>query len=153
MAGGLASARPQEAAVVARLSKHDEAEVRAAGGVVVRAGSGDEPEVLLVHRPKYDDWTIPKGKLDAGESDLEAAVREVEEETGLHCQVGRELPSVSYNDRNGRSKVVRYWEMTPSSGRFTPSHEVDDARWLPLSAASRFLTYERDRTVLQAVES
>jgi 8-oxo-dGTP diphosphatase len=128
-------------------------EVRAAGGVVLREGGADELEVLLVHRPKYDDWTIPKGKLDEGESDVEAAIREVEEETGLRCEVGRELPSISYQDRNGRSKVVRYWEMTRSSGRFAPSHEVDDARWLPLSAAAGLLTYERDRAVLQAVGS
>ena len=125
--------------------------MRAAGGVVLRPGPEGEPEVLLVHRPKYDDWTIPKGKLDPGESDLDAAVREVEEETGLHCDVGRELPSVTYNDRNGRSKLVRYWEMTPGRGRFKPNHEVDEARWLPLREALKQLTHDRDREVLAAV--
>ncbi|HUQ64480.1 MAG TPA: NUDIX hydrolase [Acidimicrobiales bacterium] len=136
---------------MARLSKHDASDVRAAGGVVLRPGPSGDPEVLLVHRPKYDDWTIPKGKLDPGESDLDAAVREVEEETGLHCHVGRELPSVAYDDRNGHSKVVRYWEMTPARGRFKPNHEVDEARWLPLEEASQLLTHDRDRDVLAAV--
>ncbi|MDQ6909524.1 MAG: NUDIX hydrolase [Actinomycetota bacterium] len=127
--------------------------VRAAGGVVLRPGPTGDPEVLLVHRPKYDDWTIPKGKLDDGERDLDAAIREVQEETGLQCLVGRELPSVTYDDRNGRHKTVRYWEMAPARGRFQPSHEVDEARWLPLAEASRMLTYDRDRSLLQAVES
>jgi 8-oxo-dGTP pyrophosphatase MutT (NUDIX family) len=151
MAGGVAPARSQEAAVVARLSKREEPQVRAAGGVVLRPGLQGQPEVLLVHRPKYDDWTIPKGKLDPGESDLEAAVREVEEETGLQCDVGRELPTAAYSDHNGHSKVVRYWEMTPARGRFQPNHEVDDVRWLPLHEAMQLLTYDRDRDVLAAV--
>lgn len=133
----------------------DDKEVRAAGGVVVRPGrapGGAEPEVLLVHRPKYGDWTIPKGKLDPGESDLDAAVREVEEETGLRCEVGRELPETRYRDRGGRPKVVRYWEMRPAGGRdFVPTAEVDEIRWLPVSEAARLLTYDRDRPVLAAL--
>ncbi|MDQ6927493.1 MAG: NUDIX hydrolase [Actinomycetota bacterium] len=135
---------------MARVKSRDE--VRAAGGVVLRAGADGELEVLLVHRPKYDDWTIPKGKLEEGETDLEAAVREVEEETGSRCDVGRELPSVSYDDRNGHHKTVRYWEMRPSGGQFAPTSEVDEAQWVPLSRASRLLTYDRDRTVLKAVD-
>jgi 8-oxo-dGTP diphosphatase len=121
--------------------------------VVLRAGPSGEREVLLVHRPKYNDWTIPKGKLDAGETDLEAAVREVEEETGLRCTVGRELPSVSYDDRNGRPKTVRYWEMTASSGQFEPTSEVDEVKWVPLTKAAELLTYARDRDVLAAATS
>ncbi|HEX8769535.1 MAG TPA: NUDIX hydrolase [Acidimicrobiales bacterium] len=133
---------------MARLNNDETDLVRAAGGVVRRAGPGGETEVLLVHRPKYDDWTIPKGKLDPGESDLEAALREVEEETGLQCDIVRELPGVSYTDRDGRDKTVRYWEMTPVAGQFVPNHEVDEARWLPVADALNLLTYPRDREVL-----
>jgi 8-oxo-dGTP diphosphatase len=121
--------------------------VRAAGGVVVRREGGDW-EVLLVHRPRYDDWTLPKGKLEPGETEAEGALREVEEETGLRCELGPELAKTSYTDSRGRPKTVRYWEMYPREGSFTPHHEVDDARWLPLDEARRLLSYDRDRTVL-----
>lgn len=136
---------------MARLRKPELRPVRAAGGLVLRAGPTGETEVLLVHRPKYDDWTIPKGKLDPGEDDLDAALREVEEETGLRCRAGRELPGVSYKDRNGRDKTVRYWEMTPAEGKFVANDEVDESRWLALEEASALLTYDRDRDVLAAV--
>ena len=106
-------------------------EVRAAGGVVVRRQDGQD-EVLVVHRPRYDDWTLPKGKLKPGESDEEGALREVEEETGLRCRLGRELQTVSYVDHRGRDKTVRYWEMAPLDGTFSPNHEVDEVRWLTL---------------------
>ena len=89
--------------------------VRAAGGVVVR-GTGAATEVLLVHRPAYDDWTFPKGKGEPGESDEECAVREVEEETGLLCTLGRELASTEYVDGKGRPKSVRYWVMEVVGG-------------------------------------
>ena len=89
----------------------DRAEVLAAGGVVRRDG-----RILLVHRPKYDDWTLPKGKLDAGEGFEEAALREVEEETGFRCELGDELEPTAYTDGKGREKLVRYWEMTPVGG-------------------------------------
>jgi 8-oxo-dGTP diphosphatase len=124
--------------------------VEAAGGVVVRDG-GEGREVLLVHRPRYDDWTLPKGKLDAGESFEEAALREVEEETGLACTLGPELPSSHYRDNKDRPKLVRYWLMKPSSGTFEPNHEVDEVRWLALDDAAEALTYERDREVLAGV--
>ncbi len=124
--------------------------VRAAGGVVWRPAAGGV-EVLVVHRPKYDDWTLPKGKLHEGESDEAAARREVEEETGLRCTLVRELPSISYQDRQGRPKVVRYWEMRPESGTFTPTQEVDEVRWMPVEEVVAFLSYDRDRDVVAAL--
>src|SRR4051794_25263084 len=111
-----------------------EPQVRAAGGIVWRVDVG-VLTVLLVHRPKYGDWTFPKGKLEVGESDAEAAHREVEEETGFDCVLGRELPSVRYLDNKGRSKQVRYWEMTVAGGTFAANDEVDDLEWLDLEAA------------------
>jgi 8-oxo-(d)GTP phosphatase len=124
--------------------------VRAAGGVLRRVGPTGI-EVALVHRPRYDDWSLPKGKADVGESDEETAVREVEEETGLRPRLGRELPSTHYTDSRGRPKVVRYWTMTPESGSFEPHGEVDDVRWLPVAEAEEELSYERDVAVLQAL--
>jgi 8-oxo-dGTP diphosphatase len=108
-------------------------------------------EVLLVHRPRYDDWTFPKGKASGGESDVETATREVEEETGLQGSLGAELPSSSYRDRHGRQKQVRYWTMRPEAGEFQAGHEVDEVRWVPERTASELLTYERDRDVLQGL--
>jgi 8-oxo-dGTP pyrophosphatase MutT (NUDIX family) len=124
--------------------------VRAAGGVVLREGQGRK-EVLLVHRPAYDDWSLPKGKAHRGESDEDCARREVEEETGLRCELGRELPSTSYHDAKGRPKVVRYWEMHPVDGEAKPQAEIDDVVWLPLAEARDTLTWSRDRGVLEAL--
>jgi len=121
--------------------------VRAAGGVVVR-GAGAGITVLLVHRPAYDDWTFPKGKVDPGESDEDCAVREVEEETGLRCVLGRELQSTTYDDARGRPKLVRYWVMKVAGGGLRFEHEVDEARWLSADEAAALLTYERDIAVL-----
>jgi 8-oxo-dGTP pyrophosphatase MutT (NUDIX family) len=123
--------------------------IRAAGGVVTRGADGGT-EVLLVHRPRYDDWTFPKGKALPGESDEACALREVEEETGLRCELGRELPGASYPTGGGRLKVVRYWVMGPSSGEARGRHEVDEVRWLPLEQAAALLSYDRDRNVLAA---
>jgi 8-oxo-dGTP diphosphatase len=120
--------------------------VRAAGGVVRRDG-----DVLLVHRPKYDDWTFPKGKVDDGESDEDAALREVEEETGFRCELGPELATTSYTDSHGRPKVVRYWLMRPEGGSFEPTHEVDEIAWLSPEDAETRLSYQRDRTLLRAL--
>jgi 8-oxo-dGTP pyrophosphatase MutT (NUDIX family) len=125
--------------------------VQAAGGVVSRAGEGGVLEVLLVHRPKYDDWTLPKGKLEPGETHEQAALREVEEETGLACELGRELPSTGYRDGKGRPKVVRYWAMRPLGGAFSPDHEVDEVRWASVEAARRLLTHDHDRGVVDAL--
>jgi 8-oxo-(d)GTP phosphatase len=124
--------------------------VRAAGGVLRRAGPNGV-EVLLVHRPRYDDWTFPKGKAHPGESDEETAVREVEEETGLTARLGVELPSTNYRDSRGRPKVVRYWTMQPESGSFEPHDEIDEIRWVPVAEAASALSYGRDRDVLEAL--
>ena len=124
--------------------------VRAAGGLLLRSGVFGL-EVALVHRPKYDDWTFPKGKLTEGESDEEAALREVEEETGYRARLDRELASISYRDPSSRPKVVRYWTMTPLEGSFRPNSEVDELRWLPIDDAARTLTYDHDRELLAGI--
>jgi len=105
----------------------------------------------VVHRPRYDDWTIPKGKLDPGESDEDGALREVLEETGFNCRIGRELPPIRYRDHLGRPKVVRYWVMTPTSGAFAANDEVDELRWVGRAEAATLLTYDRDRDVVGAL--
>jgi 8-oxo-dGTP diphosphatase len=128
--------------------------VRAGGGVVWKRGDDGRPVVILVHRPKYDAGSLPKGKVQNGEDEAAAALREVEEETGLRCDLGRELPSSSYRDRFGRDKTVRYWAMTPVADDpappFVPNAEVDEVRWLPPAAAAALLTYDRDREILRS---
>jgi 8-oxo-dGTP diphosphatase len=126
--------------------------VRAAGGVVLRRSRSGTLETVLVHRPAYDDWTFPKGKLLRGETDEEAAVREVEEETGLRCQLGREVGTTSYRDPQGRQKTARYWEMAPIQGELAATNEVDEARWVPLEDAADMLTHARDRELLERLE-
>jgi 8-oxo-dGTP pyrophosphatase MutT (NUDIX family) len=130
---------------------NESGEVRAAGGAVVRRGERGL-DVLLVHRPRYDDWTLPKGKAEPGESDEDCARREVEEETGLRCTLGRELTTVRYTDRFGRPKYARYWEMEPIDGAFAPGDEVDEIRWVPLTDAASMLSYPRDADVLRMLE-
>jgi 8-oxo-dGTP pyrophosphatase MutT (NUDIX family) len=122
--------------------------VRAAGGVVWK-GDADDLRVAVIHRPRYDDWTLPKGKLLPDEEELAAALREVEEETGFQCAVGDEIAVSRYTDRKGREKEVRYWTMQPTGGRFRPSPEVDELRWVSPSEAVELLTYDRDRDVLE----
>lgn len=122
--------------------------VRAAGGVVWRE-SRRHAEVALVHRPKHDDWSLPKGKLDPGESHEETALREVEEETGAHCRLGPSLGHVRYLDPRGRPKEVRYWLMEPLGGDFVPSDEVDELRWVAPEEALQALTHETDREVMR----
>ena len=124
--------------------------VHASGGIVWQHGSTGEVEMLVVHRPKYDDWSFPKGKLEAGETDEACALREVEEETGFRCALGPELTSTSYIDRKGRPKEVRYWVMTVEDGEFTPTDEVDELRWVTPTQARWLLSYDRDRDVLDA---
>ena len=128
----------------------DGKEIRAAGGVVMR-DSKKGPKLALVHRPRYDDWSLPKGKLEKGESFEEGALREVEEETGLSCELGRELSPVRYRDRKGRSKVVRYWEMRPLKGEFEVNDEVDELRWVSPNKAGKLLDYEHDRVLVAEV--
>jgi 8-oxo-dGTP diphosphatase len=106
-------------------------------------------EIALIHRPKYDDWSLPKGKLKRGETALDGARREVKEETGLDCVPGRVLPSSTYLV-DGRPKVVRYWAAEAGEGSFAPNREVDRMIWLPPTAARNRLTHERDRAVLDA---
>jgi 8-oxo-dGTP diphosphatase len=122
--------------------------VRAAGGLVVRRGSDGQCEVLLVHRPGREDWSFPKGKLESGESFEDAALREVEEETGLRCTLGRFIGHTEYRDRKDRPKVVAYWVMEAVDGSFVANDEVDQLRWLRLDDAGRLLTYERDQELL-----
>ncbi len=121
--------------------------IRAAGGVVIQPGEHG-PDVLLVHRPRYDDWSFPKGKALPGESDEECALREVAEETGLVCELGEELPSTRYRDARGRPKRARYWLMRPVAGELAFRHEVDDGVWLPAVEARERLTYARDLAVI-----
>jgi 8-oxo-dGTP diphosphatase len=127
--------------------------VQAAGGVVRRTGAGGRREIAVIHRPKHFDWSFPKGKLEPGESHEQAAVREVEEETGLRCRLERELDSVSYVDPKGRPKTVRYWEMTVVGGQFRANEEVDELRWLEVEDAAERLTHRRDRDLLETLGS
>jgi 8-oxo-dGTP pyrophosphatase MutT (NUDIX family) len=126
-------------------------QIRAAGGIVRRRGAGGEQEIAIVHRPRYDDWALPKGKLDKGETDEQAALREVAEETGLRANLGDLAGRISYRDRHDRAKVVSYFFMTPESGAFEPNDEVDELRWVPLEEALELLTYDRDRELVQTV--
>ena len=123
-------------------------DVAAAGGVVVRSGDGGR-RVAVIHRPKYMDWSLPKGKLEPGEDWLEAGLREVEEETGYRCEASVELPHVSYLDRKGRRKLVRYWLMEPVEGAFEPHGEVDELRWVGREEAEQLLTYPHDRELVR----
>jgi 8-oxo-dGTP diphosphatase len=125
--------------------------VRAAGGVIVRDDPDGERRIVVVHRPRYDDWTFPKGKLLDGETHETAALREVEEETGLHCDLRQHLDAIEYRDRENRQKIVQYWIMTPRDGVFLPSAEVDDLRWLSLREAESCLTYAHDRELLRTL--
>jgi 8-oxo-dGTP diphosphatase len=118
---------------------------------VVRIHNG-EREVLVVHRPRYDDWSLPKGKVDHGETDEDAAQREVEEETGWRCTLSSELAAVRYRDRHGRDKTVRYWIMTPvDRGEWQPNDEVDEVRWIRGEQAASLLTYQADRGLVAIV--
>jgi 8-oxo-dGTP pyrophosphatase MutT (NUDIX family) len=125
--------------------------VLAAGGILCRRVKW-QLEVALVHRPRYDDWSFPKGKAQPGEAADACALREVEEETGFRCDLGASLDATTYRDRLGREKVVRYWAMRPRSGAFEPGREIDELRWLPLRDAAELLSYGRDRELLASSE-
>lgn len=125
--------------------------IEAAGGVIWRTTAEHAIEVLLVHRPRYDDWSLPKGKLEPGETHQAAALREVDEETGLVCRPGAELPEIRYRDRKDRPKRVRYWAMEVLSGEFAPNDEVDEIRWARLDDAAALLSYRHDDDVLEGL--
>jgi 8-oxo-dGTP pyrophosphatase MutT (NUDIX family) len=129
--------------------------VRAGGGVVRRRRENGDYEYAVVHRPRYDDWSLPKGKVDAGESDEQAALREVEEETGVRGELGPELGTVRYTDRKGRAKHVRYWLMDVARGPsdFRPNQEIDDLRWCSAADAGKLLSYEHDRKLIANAEA
>jgi 8-oxo-dGTP diphosphatase len=122
-------------------------DVVAAGAVLWRAGAAGI-EVALVHRPRYDDWSLPKGKLDPGESAPAAAVREVGEETGHLAVLGARLGQTRYRVREG-VKVVHYWAARAGDGEFQADHEVDELRWVTPPAAAPLLSYDHDRAVLR----
>ena len=118
--------------------------IRAAGGIIERDG-----RVLLVHRPRYDDWTFPKGKAEDGETDEACALREVHEETGLRCELDGELASTEYIDSKGRPKRVRWWTMrVAGDDGFVANDEVDELYWATPDEARRLLSYERDLVLL-----
>jgi EmrB/QacA subfamily drug resistance transporter len=134
-------------------SVNGQVEVLAAGGLISRTAADGQLEVALVHRPKYGDWSLPKGKLEAGESFQEAAIREVEEETGIRCGLDRELGQAMYQDAQGRAKTVRYWLMTPLHGDFTPNDEVDQLEWVSLDEARQRLSYDFDRELMTQLDA
>jgi 8-oxo-dGTP pyrophosphatase MutT (NUDIX family) len=130
--------------------------IRAAGGILWRspptAAASRSPEVAVIHRPRYDDWSLPKGKLAPGESEIDGAIREVLEETGFHVRVGRSLGETRYpkeQDRVVRNKVVRWWAMEATSGAFVSTREVDELRWVSLGEARDLLTRATDRELLE----
>ncbi len=125
--------------------------VRAAGGAVWRRDGAGDVEVILVHRPRYDDWSLPKGKVDPGETDEQAALREVQEEASVEARIGPELPTTTYLDRSGKQKRVRYWAMTVAGGDPVGANEVDEARWVPLARSQGPADLSRDVVVLDAL--
>ena len=127
--------------------------VRAAGGIVIRASTAGGWEVAIIHRPLQQDWTLPKGKVDPGESAEECALREVLEETGWRCALGRFAGEVEYVDRRGRPKVVEYWLMQPIEGGYQRFDEVDELAWVPVGEASARLSYEHDGDLVASVAS
>ena len=132
-----------------RTPDSSEPEIRAAGGIVHRGSEGDI-EVLVVHRPRYEDWSLPKGKLDAGETPEQAALREVWEETGWRCELGEHVGKNEYRDRHGRAKRVDWWLMDPIEGDFEPNDEVDEIRWVPVGQVRDLLTHDDDYGLIEA---
>jgi 8-oxo-dGTP pyrophosphatase MutT (NUDIX family) len=123
--------------------------LEAAGGVVYRNDPDSEHQFLIVHRPRYRDWSLPKGKLDRGETFEAGALREIEEETGYKCAVRDYLGAVTYHTQRGRLKVVRYWLVKARKGAFKPNVEVDSVEWVGINAARALLTYNRDVRLIE----
>nr|WP_316527380.1 NUDIX hydrolase [Kitasatospora sp. K002] len=119
-------------------------------GRLKKSGRLGRPRIAVIHRPKYDDWSLPKGKLEPGEGMAEAALREVREETGFRCLLGPELPARHYRVQ-GRAKEVRYWAAVPSGGSFRPNREVDRLEWLPAGKARARLSHDHDRVLVDAL--
>lgn len=126
--------------------------VEAAGGVIVRAGPDGHVEVALVHRQRRQDWSFPKGHLEAGETHLDAAIREVLEETGFRVSVGDAMGDLRYTDHKGRPKRVAYWVMSIVGGAFRPNDEVDLLVWCDVATAAAMLTYDGDRGLLARLD-
>jgi len=125
--------------------------VRAAGGLVWRTAPSGTTEVVLVHRPRYDDWSLPKGKAHRSESDEDTALREVQEETGLRCVLGVELATIRYDTPLGESKTVRWWEMTVTEDTgFDPNEEVDQLIWVPLEQVAERSSLSTDGDVVHS---
>lgn len=125
--------------------------IAAAGGLILRRHRRKGLQVLICYRRRYDDWTLPKGKLDPGEGILGAALREVEEETGYRCAPIAHHGSVHYTLKSGVDKIVDYWTMEPISGGFQPNDEIQRVRWVSPSEADRILSYEPDRRLVKKV--
>lgn len=132
--------------MTAELPSHTDV-VQAAGGLVVRRRGG-HLQLVVVHRPVHQDWSFPKGKLEPGETLDDAALREVEEETGMACELLRFIGHTEYVDRKGRPKTVAYWIMAATGGSFAPNEEVDLLRWMHLDEAAHLLSYARDQELV-----
>ena len=126
--------------------------IEAAGGVVWRTTRKGQLEIVVVHRPRQRDWSLPKGKVRRRESVLDCALREVREETGLRCTAGDELSETLYEDRRGRPKRVRYWAMQEVTGEFRPNREVDKLRWIRFDRVAETLTYQHDVVVVAGLQ-
>jgi 8-oxo-dGTP diphosphatase len=123
--------------------------ILAAGGLVIRSDEDGSLRVLVAHRPRYDDWSLPKGKADPGETPELTAVREVEEETGVRADVITPIAEIEYSVSGGRRKVVRYFAMRHRSETpFVPNDEVDEIRWLAPDGAARLVSYDHDRALV-----
>jgi 8-oxo-dGTP diphosphatase len=125
--------------------------IRAAGGIVHRFVLGGRVEIACIYREARGDWTFPKGKLDAGETFEQAALREVVEETGMFCRVVRFVGTTNYTHRKGKPKIVAYYLMSVNEGEFAPNEEVDELVWLPLEQVREHLTWDRDQELFDLV--
>ena len=119
--------------------------IRAAGGIIMRVNAAGRTEIACIYRESRGDWTFPKGKLDAGETFEQAALREVLEETAMRCRVVRFIGTTNYTHRKGRPKIVAYYLMVVDDGDFEPNDEVDDLVWLSMDRVREHLTWDRDQ--------